>query len=127
MMNMKLERVTSGTDPKTKAPSTPQDSGLRLGALSEMRCGMNRDLVDTKNTKQLVPSDLRRIDLMSGRAKRIHDLISQRAYAIYEARGRIDGHNKDDWRQAQSEVLAFLGAGPPWQRIISKTRDVLDV
>jgi hypothetical protein len=88
---------------------------------------MNRDLIDTNSTQQLVPTDLRRVNLMSGQAKRIHNLIAQRAYAIYEARGHMDGHDKDDWRQAQSEVLAFLSTGLPWRLIISQRKNALHV
>ena len=32
-----------------------------------------------------------------------HDRISQRAYEIFEARGRHQGHDLDDWLQAESE------------------------
>ena len=31
--------------------------------------------------------------------------IAQRAYALYEARGREDGHDLDDWLQAELELL----------------------
>jgi outer membrane protein TolC len=31
--------------------------------------------------------------------------IAQRAYALYEARGREDGHDLDDWLQAERELL----------------------
>jgi Protein of unknown function (DUF2934) len=31
--------------------------------------------------------------------------IAQRAYALYEARGREDGHDLDDWHQAERELL----------------------
>jgi HSP20 family molecular chaperone IbpA len=32
-------------------------------------------------------------------------LVEQRAYAIFKARGSADGHDLDDWLQAESEVL----------------------
>lgn len=32
--------------------------------------------------------------------------IRRRAYELYEQRGREDGHQEDDWRQAEKEVLA---------------------
>ncbi len=30
--------------------------------------------------------------------------IRSRAYALYEQRGRVDGHDLDDWLQAEAEV-----------------------
>ena len=32
------------------------------------------------------------------------DLIEQRAYAIYQARGAIHGFDEEDWAQAEREV-----------------------
>ena len=31
--------------------------------------------------------------------------IAQRAYALYEARGREEGHDLDDWLQAERELF----------------------
>jgi hypothetical protein len=33
------------------------------------------------------------------------DQIRLRAYEIYEQRGRQDGHDIDDWLQAETEIL----------------------
>jgi hypothetical protein len=41
---------------------------------------------------------------------RIQEQIRQRAYEIYEARGREDGHDLDDWFIAESEVTRNLTA-----------------
>jgi Protein of unknown function (DUF2934) len=30
--------------------------------------------------------------------------VRARAYELYEVRGRIDGHAKEDWLQAETEV-----------------------
>lgn len=30
--------------------------------------------------------------------------IRRRAYELYEARGREDGHDLDDWKQAETEI-----------------------
>jgi hypothetical protein len=35
----------------------------------------------------------------------MNDTIRSRAYELYEQRGRADGHELDDWVQAESEVL----------------------
>jgi DUF2934 family protein len=37
-------------------------------------------------------------------ADEIQDQIRQRAYELYEERGKEDGHELDDWLQAESEV-----------------------
>ena len=34
----------------------------------------------------------------------IEQQIQQRAYELYEQRGRTDGHDLDDWLQAESEI-----------------------
>ena len=36
----------------------------------------------------------------------IREDISQRAYEIYESRGRVDGFDIEDWLLAESEMLA---------------------
>jgi HSP20 family molecular chaperone IbpA len=35
----------------------------------------------------------------------VSDLISRRAYELYENRGRVDGHDWQDWYQAESALL----------------------
>ncbi len=35
---------------------------------------------------------------------RLEDDIRRRAYELYEARGREDGHELDDWLQAKTEI-----------------------
>ena len=34
-----------------------------------------------------------------------HEAIAQRAYGLYEARGREDGHDVGDWLEAERELL----------------------
>jgi hypothetical protein len=42
----------------------------------------------------------------------MRDLVSRRAYEIYEERGRTDGEDVNDWLRAEAEVKASLdGAG----------------
>jgi Protein of unknown function (DUF2934) len=38
----------------------------------------------------------------------IEERIRQRAHEIYEARGREDGHDLDDWLAAESDVIRNL-------------------
>jgi hypothetical protein len=40
----------------------------------------------------------------------ILERIRQRAYEMYELRGREDGHDLDDWIRAASEVTRNFGA-----------------
>jgi len=35
----------------------------------------------------------------------LQEQIRRRAYELYEQRGREDGHELDDWLQAESEVI----------------------
>ncbi len=37
--------------------------------------------------------------------------IRRRAYEIYEARGREDGHDLDDWRRAEAELVGTAAKG----------------
>ena len=39
----------------------------------------------------------------------IADLIRKRAYQLFEARGRRQGHELDDWLQAEREIKYHLG------------------
>ena len=44
-------------------------------------------------------------ELVRGRSEEINDAVARRAYEIFERRGRVHGHNEEDWRQAESELL----------------------
>jgi hypothetical protein len=44
----------------------------------------------------------------TGSATIRYEDIERRAYALYEARGREDGHALDDWLQAEREFLDEL-------------------
>lgn len=35
----------------------------------------------------------------------LHDRIAQRAFKLFQRRGGQPGHDRDDWRQAESEIL----------------------
>jgi len=37
-------------------------------------------------------------------ASEVQEQIRRRAYALYEERGSTDGHDLEDWLQAESEV-----------------------
>lgn len=38
-------------------------------------------------------------------SQEFRDLISRRAYELYELRGSVDGYDREDWLQAVSEIL----------------------
>jgi HSP20 family molecular chaperone IbpA len=38
-------------------------------------------------------------------SQEFRDLISRRAYELFELRGSVDGHDSEDWLQAVSEIL----------------------
>jgi Protein of unknown function (DUF2934) len=39
----------------------------------------------------------------------LENQISLRAYELYEARGRKDGHEQEDWLRAQEEITSKKG------------------
>jgi HSP20 family protein len=49
------------------------------------------------------------------------DQISRRAYEIFKNRGKMFGHDLEDWFEAESEIL------PPFQLRIQETNDALAV
>jgi len=42
-------------------------------------------------------------------AEQMRDQIAQRAYQLYEARGRVEGYDVQDWLQAEDELLTEMG------------------
>jgi hypothetical protein len=44
-------------------------------------------------------------------AAELEDRIRQRAYEIYEARGRQDGRADEDWLLAEEEITGITGGG----------------
>ncbi len=45
-------------------------------------------------------------DVAAQLTEELKERIRQRAYELYEARGREDGYEFEDWLQAESEVMA---------------------
>lgn len=52
--------------------------------------------------------DIEELDESPSSAKDIQELISTRAYEIFQNRGGEHGRDLDDWLQAENEVLASL-------------------
>ncbi len=51
-----------------------------------------------------IPTPLRTINQTTESTSELPEQIRRRAYELYEQRGRDDGHELDDWLQAESEV-----------------------
>ena len=41
----------------------------------------------------------------SEQTRRVQEVVARRAYEIFESRGSASGHDVEDWRQAQSELV----------------------
>jgi hypothetical protein len=51
-----------------------------------------------------MPTPLRTSHQTTESTSELPEQIRRRAYELYEQRGRDDGHELDDWLQAESEV-----------------------
>ena len=51
-----------------------------------------------------IPTPLRTTQQTMESSSELHEQIRGRAYELYEQRGREDGHDLDDWFQAESEM-----------------------
>ena len=51
------------------------------------------------------PFSFRRLSLDQGSLELTEEYIRLRAYHIYEERGRQDGHDQEDWYQAEAEII----------------------
>jgi len=56
------------------------------------------------------PFSFRRLNFDQGSLELTEEYVRLRAYHIYEERGRQDGHDKEDWYQAEAEIF---GGKPP--------------
>ena len=56
------------------------------------------------NRTTAVPPTLRTTHQTTQGTGELQEQIRRRAYELYEQRGRDDGHELDDWLQAESEV-----------------------
>lgn len=52
-------------------------------------------------TVKLVPAEE-----LATRRNEIHDMIAQRAYALFDIRGGVNGHDIDDWTEAELQILS---------------------
>lgn len=57
---------------------------------------MGKRTVTVGSTKKVAPEE----------ENRTRQRIAERAYELFQARGRVDGHDIDDWLQAERQIQA---------------------
>jgi Protein of unknown function (DUF2934) len=69
---------------------------------------MSRMLAIDSATKRKVPKSTMNRELQDLRERLrqriLEEKIRQRAYELYEERGRVDGHHEEDWVQAEEQI-----------------------
>jgi HSP20 family protein len=80
----------------------------RIHSMSEILTKENKNMrVETELDRILTPE--KRMpnpgDAFFELSQEFTDLISRRAYELYLLRGGVDGHDREDWLQAASEIL----------------------
>ncbi len=58
------------------------------------------------------PFSFRRLALDQGSVELTEEYIRLRAYQIYEQRGRQDGHDVEDWLEAEAEIFGRKTKAP---------------
>lgn len=86
----------------------------------------DKSLAETPEARQPSPTTKRRqastLDKSSNGQSEIRDLVSRRAYELYEERGGSDGEDMNDWLRAEAEVRASLGASGQGKSDTAKRR-----
>jgi DUF2934 family protein len=59
----------------------------------------------TKSIKLVIPEDQPSVAAENHRATSKND-VAQRAYELFLARGRVDGHDVEDWLEAERQLVA---------------------
>ena len=65
---------------------------------------------DKSNSKAVKGKSCGQSPLLDDR--KLHELIARRAYELYENRGCEDGHECEDWLEAEKQLLVELETGP---------------
>jgi hypothetical protein len=63
---------------------------------------------ETRSKVTAVPSTSREAISHASTPEPAEHIIRQRAYELYEKRGREDGHAEEDWLDAEAEVLGTV-------------------
>ncbi len=62
--------------------------------------------------KSRVAKDTSRTEFPLLDDSRLHELIASRAYELYEKRGFMEGHDCEDWLEAERQILADVETKP---------------
>jgi Protein of unknown function (DUF2934) len=65
----------------------------------------------TESTEATATASDRRTKQTSTHATVTHDDVAHRAYDLYVERGREDGHDVEDWLQAEGELQSTAAQG----------------
>jgi hypothetical protein len=66
---------------------------------------MSKPQRKTKSIKLVIPEDQPSVAAENQRAMSKDD-VAQRAYELFLARGRVDGHDVEDWLEAERQLVA---------------------
>ena len=71
--------------------------------------------------KSRVAKNTSRAELQLLDDRRLHELIANRAYELYEKRGCLEGYDCEDWLEAERQILAEVESKPvPLTRAITE-------
>ena len=62
-------------------------------------------LYDLTKENKIMKMDARKKRVASAEPLRIEEEIRNRAYELFEARGREEGHELEDWLRAEADIL----------------------
>jgi hypothetical protein len=65
---------------------------------------MSKPQRKTKSIKLVIPEDQPSVAAENQRAMSKDD-VAQRAYELFLARGRVDGHDVEDWLEAERQLV----------------------
>ncbi len=79
---------------------------------------LERKTLEMKVRSVSSPSEVKFLEIKNGPPEnfirdmnRLSEMISARAYELYEKRGRQDGHALEDWIRAEAELLGIVPCG----------------
>ena len=72
---------------------------------------MSKPQRKTKNIKLVIPEDQPSVAPENHRGISQDD-VAQRAYELFLARGRVDGHDVEDWLEAERQLAADRRINP---------------
>jgi len=103
----KHDRNKAGREGTTSLEFRTQ-RGNAVSPVKELRS--ERTAAATPPSFKVTPIRKQATDISSSRAY-TERIIRERAYELYEERGRQDGHAEEDWLRAEAEVLGAVFRG----------------